>query len=116
MCLYVPGIKKRTLFLVEGRLEHGEEGLMGELVAWGLGLGLGYSARNMLTGWRRILLFVIAIILLGCLITLLSGELATEPWLVLVDIGQVAVAALLGVFVLPYGLRWLQRVARPEAR
>jgi hypothetical protein len=89
---------------------------MGELVAWGLGLGLGYSARNMLTGWRRIFLFVIAIILLGSLITLLSGELAAEPWLVLVDIGQVAVAALIGVFALPHGLRWLRRVARPEAR
>jgi hypothetical protein len=89
---------------------------VGELVAWGLGLGLGYSARNMLTGWRRILFFVIAIILLGSLITLLSGELATEPWLVFVDIGQVAVAALIGAFALPFGLRWLQRVVRPEAR
>jgi hypothetical protein len=88
---------------------------MGELVAWGLGMGLGYSARNVLTGWQRNLLFVIAIILLGCLITLLSGELATEPWLVLVDIGQVAVAALIGAFALPYGLRWLQRVVRPQA-
>jgi hypothetical protein len=88
---------------------------MGELVAWGLGMGIGYSARNMLTGWQRNLLFVIAIILLGCLITLLSGELATEPWLVLVDIGQVAVAALIGAFALPYGLRWLQRVVRPQA-
>jgi hypothetical protein len=91
-------------------------GLMGELVAWGLGLGLGYTVRNVLTGWRRILLFMIAIILLGALITLLSGELATEPWLVLVDVGQVAAAALIGAFALPFGLRWLQRVVRSEVR
>jgi hypothetical protein len=89
---------------------------VGELVAWGLGLGLGYTVRNVLTGWRRILLFIITIILLGALITLLSGELATEPWLVLVDVGQVAVAALIGAFALPFGLRWLQRVARSEVR
>lgn len=89
---------------------------MGELVAWGLGLGLGYTVRNVLTGWRRILLFMIAIILLGALITLLSGELATEPWLVLVDVGQVAAAALIGAFALPFGLRWLQRVVRSEVR
>ena len=56
---------------------------MGELVAWGLGLGLGYTVRNSLTGWRGILLCVIAVILLGFLITFLSGELLTEPWLVL---------------------------------
>jgi hypothetical protein len=87
---------------------------MGELVAWGLGLGLGYTVRNFLTGWRRILLFAIAIILLGCLITLLSGELATEPWLVLVDIAQVAAAALIGVFALPFGLRWFLRIVRSE--
>jgi len=87
---------------------------MGELVAWGLGLGLGYTVRNLLTGWRRIFLFLIAIILLGSLVTLLSGELAAEPWLVLVDIGQVAAAALIGVFALPFGLSWLQRVVRSE--
>ncbi|HEU0081557.1 MAG TPA: hypothetical protein VFQ87_01685 [Bradyrhizobium sp.] len=89
---------------------------MGELVAWGLGLGLGYTVRNSLTGWRRILLFVIAVILLGSLITFLGGELLTEPWLVLLDIGQVAVAALIGAFALPRGLHWAQRFARSGAR
>ena len=34
---------------------------MGELVAWGLGLILGYSVRNKLTARRPILLFLIAV-------------------------------------------------------
>jgi hypothetical protein len=89
---------------------------MGELVAWGLGLGLGYTVTNSLTGWRRILLFVIAVILLGSLITFLSGELLTEPWLVLLDIGQVAAAALIGAFGLPRGVHWARRFARSGAR
>ena len=88
---------------------------MGELVAWGLGLGLGYTIRNMLTTCWRILLFAIAIVLLGAFITLLSGELASEPWLVIVDIGQVAVAALIGAFALPFGVRWLQGILRSAA-
>jgi hypothetical protein len=81
---------------------------MGELVAWGLGLGLGYTARDMLTTRWRILLFAIAVLLLGALITLLSGEMKTEPWLVIVDIGQVAVAALIGAYALPFLLRRLR--------
>jgi hypothetical protein len=87
---------------------------MGELVAWGLGLGLGYVARNSLTTHGRIFIFLLTVLLLGGLITLLSGELVDEPWLVLVDIGQVAAAALSGIFALPFGVRWLQRFA--EAR
>jgi hypothetical protein len=89
---------------------------MGELVAWGLGLGLGYAARSSLTTRWRILYFLLAVLLLGFLITLLSGEMFDEPWLVLIDIGQVAAAALIGAFALPFGLRWLQRLAGPEAR
>ena len=88
---------------------------MGEIVAWGLGLGLGYVARNSLTGRWRILIFAAVVLLLGISITLLSGEMFDEPWLILVDIGQVAVAALIGAFALPFGLRWFQRFARPEA-
>jgi hypothetical protein len=88
---------------------------MGELVAWGLGLGLGFTARNMLTTRWRTVLFAIAVLLLGALITLLSGELASEPWLVIVDIGQVAVAALIGLFALPFGVRWLQGILRSAA-
>ena len=81
---------------------------MGELVAWVLGLGLGIL-RNMLTTRWRILLFVIAILLLGALITLLSGdEMESKPWLVIVDIGQVAVAALIGAYALPFALRRLR--------
>jgi hypothetical protein len=89
---------------------------MGELVAWGLGLSLGYVARSSVATRWRILIFAFAVLLLGVLITLLSGEMFDEPWLVLVDVGQVAAAALIGAFVLPFGLRWLRRVARPEAR
>jgi hypothetical protein len=89
---------------------------MGELVAWGLGLGLGYTVRNMLTTRWYILLFVIAILLLGSLITLLSGELQSEPWLVIVDIGQVAVAALMGAYGLPFVLRRLRRATQSTAR
>ncbi len=89
---------------------------MGELVAWGLGLGLGYLARNSRTTRWRISIFAFAVPLLGILITLLSGEMFDEPWLVVVDVGQVAAAALIGAFALPFGLRWLQRVARSEAR
>jgi len=88
---------------------------MGELVAWGLGLGLGYAASNSLITRWRISIFAFAILLLGILVTLLSGEMFEEPWLVLVDVGQVAAAASIGAIALPFGLRWLQRVARPEA-
>jgi hypothetical protein len=89
---------------------------MGELVAWGLGLALGYAVKDLLTGWRRILMVALSIMALGALITLFSGEMASEPWLVLVDIGQVAVAALIGAFVVPFGLRWLQGTARSAPR
>jgi hypothetical protein len=85
--------------------------LMGELVAWGLGLALGYSARNLLTSRWRISAFALSIVVLGTLITITSGEMASEPWLVLVDIGQVAAAALIGAYALPFGLRRL-RLAR----
>jgi hypothetical protein len=88
---------------------------MGELVAWGLGLGLGYAARGTLTNRWRIFSFVFALLLLGMLVTLLSGEIFDEPWLVIVDIGQVAVAALIGAFAVPFGLRRLRRLARLEA-
>jgi hypothetical protein len=86
---------------------------MGELVAWGLGLGLGFTVRNMLTTRWRILCLALAIILLGTLITILSGEIVSEPWLVIVDVGQVAAAALIGAYALPFGLRWLRGMARP---
>ena len=55
---------------------------MGELVAWGLGLGLGYVARNSLITRWRISIFAFAVLLLGILITVLSGEMFEEPWLV----------------------------------
>ena len=77
---------------------------MGELVAWGLGLALGYAVRDMLTGGRRVLVFGLAIVLMGTLITLSSGEMTSEPWLVIVDILQVAVAALIGAFAVPFAL------------
>ena len=83
---------------------------MGELVAWGLGLAFGYTVRNMLTSWWRDLLAVIVVLALGTMITLSSGEMMSEPWLVVIDIGQVGVAALLGCYVLPRVLRWLRRV------
>jgi uncharacterized membrane protein len=89
---------------------------MGELVAWGLGLGLGYTVRNMLTGRWRILLFLIAILLLGALITLLSGEMESEPWLVIVDVGQVAVAALIGAYAVPFVLRRLGGTSQSTVR
>jgi hypothetical protein len=81
---------------------------MGELVAWGLGVGLGYTVRNLLTTRWRILLFIIAILVLGALITLLSGEMESERWLIIVDIGQVAAAALIGAYALPLALRRLR--------
>jgi hypothetical protein len=70
----------------------------------------------MLTTRLRITLFVLAIVLLGASITLLSGEMMSEPWLVVVDIAQVAVAASSGVWALPIGIRWLRSLARPVAR
>lgn len=89
---------------------------MGELVAWGLGLCLGYAVRNSLTTFRRIVFFVVAILLIGALITLSSGEIFQEPWLVLLDVAQVAAAALIGLFAIPFCLRQLLRLARPEVR
>jgi len=53
---------------------------------------------------------------LGALITLMSGEMASEPWLVIIDIGQVAVAALLGAFALPFILSRLRGIARSASR
>jgi membrane protein YqaA with SNARE-associated domain len=85
---------------------------MGELVAWGLGLSLGYSVRNKLTARRPILLFLIAVAVVGGLITLASGEMASEPWPVLIDIGQVAVAAVIGAFAVPFVVRGLVAGAR----
>jgi hypothetical protein len=46
----------------------------------------------------------------------MSGEMASEPWLVIIDIGQVAVAALLGAFALPFGLSRLRGIARSASR
>ena len=89
---------------------------MGELVAWALGMALGFLARDTLTSWRRILAFGLAIMVLGALITLMSGEMASEPWLVIIDIGQVAVAALLGAFALPFILSRLRGIARSAFR
>jgi hypothetical protein len=68
-----------------------------------------------LVGRWRIPLFAIAILLLGALITLLSGEMLSEPWLVVVDVAQVAVGALLGAFALPFAFRLLRSAARPAA-
>jgi hypothetical protein len=92
------------------------EDQMGELVAWGLGLGLGYTVRNSLITRGRMLLLVMTVVLLGALITLTSGEIASEPWLVIVDIGQVALAALIGAVALPVGLRRLRGMARFKVR
>ena len=89
---------------------------MGELVAWGLGLGLGYAVRNSLTTFRRISFFVLAILLIATLITLSSGEIFQEPWLVLLDVAQVAAAALIGLFGIQLCLNQLRRLARPLVR
>ena len=64
----------------------------------------------------RILAFGLAIMVLGALITLISGEMGSEPWLVIIDIGQVAVAALLGAYALPFGLSRLRGIARSAPR
>jgi hypothetical protein len=85
---------------------------MGELVAWGVGIALGFTAKDLLTSSSRILAFALSIIVLGALITLFSGETASEPWLVIVDIGQVAGAALIGAFALPFALRRLRGTNR----
>jgi|ERR1051326_3945284 hypothetical protein len=76
------------------------EGRMGELAAWLLGAGLGFTAKRASGGAWRTMSFALAIVLLGALVTLLSGEMFDEPWLVIVDIGQVAIAAACGAFVL----------------
>jgi hypothetical protein len=89
-----------------------QEAAMGELVAWGLGIALGFTAKDLLTSSSRILAFALSIIVLGALITLFSGEMESEPWLVIVDIGQVAGAALIGAFALPFALRRLRGTSR----
>jgi hypothetical protein len=43
-------------------------------------------------------------------------EFVDEPWFVIVDIGQVAAAALIDIFVLPFVVCLLQRAARLKAR
>jgi hypothetical protein len=81
-----------------------------EFVAWGVGLALGFMVRNRLTSQWRILLLVVAALLLGVLITYLSEEMAMDegPVLIALDIAQVAVAALLGAYVLPQALDWIR--------
>jgi hypothetical protein len=80
---------------------------MGELVAWVLGAGLGFTARTISGGLRHTLFFALSVVGLGTLVTLLSGEMYDEPWLVILDIGQVAIAAVCGRFVLyPIVRRW----------
>jgi hypothetical protein len=69
----------------------------------------------MLTRWTRIAVLAVAIIVLGSLITLSSGELASERWLVFVDIAQVAAATLIGIYGVPYVLARLRQVRRAEA-
>ena len=85
---------------------------MGEIVAWGLGLALGLSMRQTITTPRGLTITLISVLLVGGLITLAAGEVWVEPWLILFDIGQVAVATVLGAFVLPAALARLRRIAR----
>jgi hypothetical protein len=85
---------------------------MGELVAWVLGLGLGYTMRRAIKTPLGLCLTVASVIVVGSLVTLAAGELWSEPWLILVDVGQVAVASVLGAFVLPGVLARLRRIAR----
>jgi hypothetical protein len=69
----------------------------------------------MLTVPSRVFLFAVGIFVLGGLVTLVSGEMASDPWLVLVDVGQVAAAALVGAFALPFAVR-VREPVRPTAR
>jgi hypothetical protein len=81
---------------------------------------LGIGPRPWLCGEQlvdqplAILIIAAVVLLVGIFITLLSGEMFDEPWLVLVDIGQVAAAALIGIFMLPAGVLLLQRTMGSE--
>lgn len=85
---------------------------MGELAAWIIGFGLGFTTRDLPTGSLRMGGVAIAICLLGAAVTLASGEMADEPWLVLIDVAQVAIAAGLGRYALPLAARIKSTFAR----
>jgi hypothetical protein len=85
---------------------------MGELVAWLLGLALGFTARQMPPSRGLFVGVAAAAIVIGGLVTLVAGELWSEPWLILFDIAQVAVATVIGAFVLPRLLAKLGRLKK----
>jgi hypothetical protein len=78
---------------------------MGELAAWIIGFGLGFTTRDVPASPLRIGVLAIAVCLLGGAVTLASGEMADEPWLDLIDIAQVAIAAGLGRYALSLAVR-----------
>jgi hypothetical protein len=87
---------------------------MGELVAWALGLGLGFTMRRTIKTPRGFGLTALAVIIVGGLVTLVAGEVWDDLWLILVDVGQVSLATVLGAFVLPgvlSRLRWIARTS-----
>ena len=87
---------------------------MGELVAWALGLGLGFTMRRTIKT-SRLRPYGVAVIIVGGLVTLVAGEVWDDLLAILVDVGQVSLATALGAFVLPGfcpGLRWFARTHR----
>jgi hypothetical protein len=71
---------------------------MSEVIVWGTGLLIGLLFDAPLSSVGRTIFFFFLTAVGGSALTVISGEFATEPALVLVDIGQAAIAALLGCF------------------
>lgn len=84
---------------------------MGELAAWIIGLGLGFTTRDLRAG-RLWIWSLVPIFLLGGAVTLASGELLDQPWLALIDMAQVAIAACIARYALPFAVRIKQIFAR----
>ncbi|MGH6926503.1 MAG: hypothetical protein ACRED5_22470 [Propylenella sp.] len=85
---------------------------MGELAAWLLGLALGFTARQMPPSRGLWIGVAVAAVVIGSLVTLVAGELWSEPWLILFDFGQVAVATVIGAYVLPRFISLLGRLRK----
>ena len=72
---------------------------MAEAFGWAVGLLIGLTYARPFSSRVRAVLFLILLVAFGAGMTFFSGEWMSEPAFVFVDIGQVALATLIGSFI-----------------
>jgi len=75
---------------------------MGEIASWALGVLLGAFYPRPFRSRVSAVCFIGVMFSLGSGVTLASGEWAESPALILVDVGQIGLAALIAAFFRPY--------------